>query len=122
VARLALSDRPLPVRSVAELEEIPQKFLQGVVSDLVRAGILLSQGGPGGGTQLSRPPAEIPLRQVVEVVEGDFSLMLCMEESHACSSFHGCRIHEILGEAQLAVHEVLSRHTVADLITPRSVP
>jgi Rrf2 family protein len=62
--------RMLASAAIAEAEGLPDRFLVKVLAPLVRADVLHSAGGPGGGYRLARPAKRITLLEVVEAVEG----------------------------------------------------
>lgn len=55
---------------LAELQHVPVKFLENILSLLRQGGIIRSQRGPEGGYWLARPPAEITLADIIRVVDG----------------------------------------------------
>lgn len=63
-------DRPVASHEIAAAEGIPERFLLKMLRPLVRAGLLVSGKGPGGGYRLARPPGRISLLEVVEAVDG----------------------------------------------------
>jgi len=72
-ALLALAERPggpVSVEALASAQTLPRKFLEAILSDLRRAGIVTSQRGASGGYTLARPAAEITLGEVFRVVDG----------------------------------------------------
>jgi Rrf2 family cysteine metabolism transcriptional repressor len=62
---------PVPIGEIARAREIPVQFLEGVFATLRRAGILQSQRGVKGGYSFARPPTEITVLEVVELLEGE---------------------------------------------------
>ena len=62
---------PVPIGDLARSREIPVQFLEGLFATLRRAGILQSQRGVKGGYSFARPPAEIKVLEVVELLEGE---------------------------------------------------
>lgn len=64
------SGAPISVETLASSQTLPRKFLEAILADLRRAGIVLSQRGPSGGYRLSRPAAEISLGDIFRVVDG----------------------------------------------------
>ncbi|HSC88399.1 MAG TPA: RrF2 family transcriptional regulator [Polyangiaceae bacterium] len=66
--------RPTQVKDIAERQAIPPRFLEQIFQDLKRAGIVGSKRGPQGGYVLARPANEIPLGEVVAVIEGPVAL------------------------------------------------
>jgi Rrf2 family transcriptional regulator, cysteine metabolism repressor len=65
------SSAPVPIGEIARAREIPVQFLEGLFATLRRAGILQSQRGVKGGYTFARPPAEISVLEVVELLEGE---------------------------------------------------
>jgi Rrf2 family transcriptional regulator, cysteine metabolism repressor len=65
------SGAPVPIGEIARARDIPVQFLEGLFATLRRAGILQSQRGVKGGYSFARPPAEITLLEVVELLEGE---------------------------------------------------
>ena len=62
---------PVPLREIARRRDLPIQFLEGLVGTLRRAGMLESQRGAKGGYSFARPPAEVTVLEVVELLEGD---------------------------------------------------
>jgi Rrf2 family cysteine metabolism transcriptional repressor len=62
---------PVPIGEIARAREIPVQFLEGLFATLRRAGILQSQRGVKGGYSFARPPGEITVLEVVELLEGE---------------------------------------------------
>jgi Rrf2 family cysteine metabolism transcriptional repressor len=61
---------PVPIGEIARTRDIPAQFLEGLFATLRRAGILQSQRGVKGGYSFARPPAEVTVLEVVELLEG----------------------------------------------------
>ena len=62
---------PVPIGEVARARDIPVQFLEGLFATLRRAGILQSQRGVKGGYSFARPPEEVTVLEVVELLEGE---------------------------------------------------
>ena len=62
---------PVPIGDLARARDIPVQFLEGLFATLRRAGILQSQRGVKGGYTFARPPSEITVLEVVELLEGE---------------------------------------------------
>jgi Rrf2 family transcriptional regulator, cysteine metabolism repressor len=73
LAELALrgGESPVPIGEIAKARDIPVQFLEGLFATLRRAGVLQSQRGVKGGYRFARPPAEVTVLEVVELLEGD---------------------------------------------------
>ena len=93
---------PVPIGEIARARDIPVQFLEGLFATLRRAGILQSQRGVKGGYSFARPPAEITVLEVVEILEGELG---------ADATANGA----VWTEAVEAVRSVLSATTIADV-------
>jgi Rrf2 family transcriptional regulator, cysteine metabolism repressor len=93
---------PVPIGEIARTRGIPVQFLEGLFATLRRAGILQSQRGVKGGYTFARPPAEITVLEVVELLEGELG---------ADATANGA----VWTEAVEAVRSVLSGTTIADI-------
>ena len=62
---------PVPIGDLARARDIPAQFLEGLFATLRRAGILQSQRGVKGGYSFARPPGEVTVLEVVELLEGE---------------------------------------------------
>jgi Rrf2 family transcriptional regulator, cysteine metabolism repressor len=62
---------PVPIGEIAKRRNIPVQFLESLFATLRRAGILQSQRGVRGGYTFARPPAEVTVLEVVELLEGE---------------------------------------------------
>lgn len=62
---------PVPIGEIAKAREIPVQFLEGLFATLRRAGILQSQRGVKGGYRFARPPAEITVLEITELLDGE---------------------------------------------------
>ena len=61
----------MPIGEIAKARDIPVQFLEGLFATLRRAGVLQSQRGVKGGYRFARPPEEVTVLEVVELLEGD---------------------------------------------------
>jgi Rrf2 family cysteine metabolism transcriptional repressor len=93
---------PVPIGEIARARDIPSQFLEGLFATMRRAGILQSQRGMKGGYQFARPPAEVTVLEVVELLEGELG-------TDAVSS------GPVWQDAVDAVKGVLSSTTIADV-------
>jgi Rrf2 family protein len=93
---------PVPIGEIARAREIPVQFLEGLFATLRRAGILQSQRGVKGGYSFARPPSEITVLEVVELLEGELG---------ADAAANGA----VWSEAVEAVKSVLGATTIAQV-------
>jgi Rrf2 family protein len=103
------------LRDVARAEGIPVAFLGKILQDLVRAGLLTSSKGPGGGYRLARPPASMTLLAIREVIDGTRDLDACASGLGRCSDDMPCPQHERFKPLRVALKRYLETTTVADM-------
>lgn len=101
------------VASIAEKEAIPPAFLAKVVRSLVRAGLIESSRGPGGGIRLARPPEEISVLQTIESAGDERYLELCMLGLPRCSDANPCAMHAFWSETRGRLRGELAQATIA---------
>ena len=80
---LALSDPgvPVPLRDVAQRQDISDKYLEQIVTPLSRAGLVRSVRGAGGGYLLTRDPAEYTVGEILRPLEGSLAPVCCVDGS-----------------------------------------
>ena len=64
------TDRPTSIQTIADTDDLPAKFLEGIMADLKRGGFVRSRRGASGGYILARPASEITLLQVIRHLDG----------------------------------------------------
>src|SRR5213080_1492486 len=64
------SDRPVTAERLAQAQQIPPKFLESILLQLRRGGVVTAQRGPEGGYRLARPAGDISLAEVIRVIDG----------------------------------------------------
>lgn len=109
----------VPVRTIAQQQNIPQRFLEQILNDLKSAGIVESRRGVAGGYRLNRPPENITLASVIRHIEGPLAPVSCVSERFyercSCPDEAKCGIRSVMKEVRDAIVSILDRMTVADL-------
>jgi len=125
-ALLMLADRypsaqPLRVEEIAAVQGVPENYLRRLLIELKRGGLVLSQKGPSGGYMLARPPARITMADVVEIIEGDYTPVECLEEgsNSFCPRDSGCPMRDVWREVRDSVVGILRRATLQSLAERR---
>ena len=110
-------DGYITLKEVAERQEISEKYLEIIVKDLVRAGILEGLRGKGGGYRLGHPAEQIKVMDVLCTLEGDLAPVACLADgSKPCSRAADCRTLPLWKGLNEVVSSYLSKFTVQDLI------
>lgn len=107
--------RPVSARRIAELMGIPTRFLAHVLSDLVRAGIVVGTAGRSGGYRLAAPAAEIDLLRVVDAVEERGDPPRCVLRGGPCRVDGTCAVHDAFSAATAAMRRELAAARLDDL-------
>jgi len=107
--------RMVSAREVAEHQELSPKYLESLLAALRSAGLVRSVRGMEGGYTLTRPPAQINLREIYQVFEGTEGFAECTTEPERCNRTDGCATREIWAQMYDASMEVLESTTLEDL-------
>jgi Rrf2 family transcriptional regulator, cysteine metabolism repressor len=106
----------IELKEVAQKEGIPPKYLEQVIIPLRTAGLVKSVRGSKGGYSLARPPSEIYLKDVYEVLEGPVHLVDCLSDTKACQRVSFCVTRDIWQEVSDAIAKVFSSVTLEDML------
>lgn len=81
---------PVQLARIAETQRVPPKYLELIMLDLKRSGLVTSARGPRGGYVLARPARDISFGEVVRSMEGPIALVPCASVNHyaACGDCH----------------------------------
>ncbi|HVM75600.1 MAG TPA: Rrf2 family transcriptional regulator [Candidatus Saccharimonadales bacterium] len=104
-----------PLNELAVATGVQESFLSKILQRLVHQGMLLSQRGSGGGFVLNRAPDQVTLLDVIEAIEGPTQLNHCIGEDGHCSRKEWCGVSPTWDRAQLALTQVLSGVSIAQL-------
>ena len=109
------TDRVVMVDEIAREMAAPKSFLAKILQKLAKGGTVNSFRGVRGGYQLSRPPHEITLLDVIEAIEGTIALNACAVDKRTCSFSGTCAVHPIWVRLRNEFNEMLKRHNFADI-------
>ncbi|NIJ37357.1 Rrf2 family protein [Sphingopyxis panaciterrae] len=112
------------VRQVAAIsteEQIPRKFLEAIMADLRRAGLVRSTRGAVGGYALGRPADLITFAEVMRITDGPIALLPCVSRNfyqrcEDCPDEHACQLRSLFSEVRDAVTGILDNRTLADAL------
>jgi Rrf2 family protein len=108
------------IREIAESENIPQKFLEGILLTLRKSGFLGSKKGQHGGYYLIKEPSEIKMTDVMRILEGPIAMVPCVslnfyEKCADCPDEDKCSVNRLMIEVRDSTLQVFRNYTVADL-------
>jgi len=107
---------PVLLKDIARRQRISLPYLQHLMAPLVAVGIVKSTRGIGGGVWLAKPPEEIKLSDVVQLLEGSIAPVECVNKPEVCTRAGSCATRDICGELKKAVDAVLESTTLQDLV------
>jgi Rrf2 family protein len=122
-AMIYLADRPAGVARGSEIarhEQIPKYYLEKVIRDLMRRGLVQARRGPGGGYQLARSAAQITFRDIIEAVEGPITLNICTDGSSSCALQPTCRMYRVWEKGQRVLLEVFSDTSLSEVASSKA--
>ena len=108
-------DRVVLVGEIARAMDVPPQFLAKIFQQFGKLGLVRAFRGSGGGFQLSRPPGEITLLEIVEAVEGPIMPNRCVMSKGVCSRDRVCPVHPVWKKLQANMRETLGAVTLKDL-------
>jgi Rrf2 family protein len=112
-------EKPVLIAEIAKKKKIPLKFLENILLDLKKAGILESKKGKGGGYLLAKNPKDVQLATVMRLLDGPISLVSCVslyfyEKCRNCDE-KTCGLHNVMEQVRDANLKILERKTIADI-------
>jgi Rrf2 family protein len=109
-------EEPVLLKDIAQRQQISLRYLEHLITPLIAAGIVQSTRGPKGGVSLIKPPEEIRLSEVIQLVEGSTAPVECVDNPEMCTRSELCVTRDIWGEIKKAIDGVLESTTLQDLV------
>jgi len=106
------------IAEIAKHQGVPRKFLEKIIQDLIRSGLIKSKRGSCGGYALAKPAESISFYDVIGALEGPITVNVCLDHEIGCDQIPRCTMIGVWSEVQRSITEVLSRTTIAGLRQP----
>lgn len=118
MARLASEPSPVPqnARELAAGSDLPVPMVSKILKALAKEGLLSSQRGSKGGYSLARAPEDLPVSEMIRVLEGPLALTDCSVGPAVCSHEQACVVREPWQQINRVVERALESVTLADLV------
>jgi len=115
------STGPLRISEIADSQGFPQKFLEAILLELRKDGILRSKLGKSGGYMLNKDPNEIKLGHVIRLLDGPIALVSCVSFKYyapceECDDEATCGLRQVCGEVREATNHILDHVSLADIL------
>jgi Rrf2 family protein len=117
----APSEDPVLISMIAQKENIPRKFLELILLELKRRGLIVSRRGRSGGYSLAKPADEITFGEIIRLIDGPLAAVPCVSKTQYrrcddCPSEKACPIRRVMARVRDATAEILDNTTVADAL------
>ena len=114
---------PVSLSEMADHEALPRPYLEQLVVSLREAGLVISTRGARGGYELSRPPSDIRMSEVITALEGPIAPMMCAtddpDHAETCQRAGFCNVERLWTRVRDAVVHTLDSMTLEELAEPR---
>jgi len=109
------------IHDIAEEHGISHKFLENILLELKKAGLLGSKKGKGGGYYLIKEPQDIPLSKVIRLLDGPIAMLPCVslnyyEPCAECKSETQCGLNKVMIQVRDETLKILENKTLADIL------
>jgi Rrf2 family protein len=117
-------DEPMMIADIADEARVPRKFLEQILLDLKKRGILRSVRGRSGGYLLGKSPKNISFAEIIRTIDGPLALSPCVSvtayhKCEDCEDEETCPIRKVLLAARDATAEILESRTLASALTSK---
>ncbi|MCM1118608.1 MAG: Rrf2 family transcriptional regulator [bacterium] len=107
----------IPLKIIAQRQEISEKYLEGIVKLLVKARFVSGLRGKGGGYKLTRTPDQYTVLSILSLTEDSLAPVACLErDAPACPRASACRTLSVWQGLDRLIQDYLGNITLADLI------
>ncbi|MCK4917593.1 MAG: Rrf2 family transcriptional regulator [Candidatus Omnitrophica bacterium] len=118
---LALGEKiPRKLKTIAGEENISLSYLRKLIIPLDKAGIVKSSRGPGGGFTLNREASDLPLSELIDILERTSKVLGCVKGLSDCRRYEDCIVKDLLEEVYDKVQAVFEKRTLATLINRKN--
>jgi Rrf2 family protein len=104
------------LKDIAREEDISEKYLSLIIIPLKAAGLVNSTRGAHGGYTLAKPPSEITLKEIVDILEGGTCLVDCVKDPSACPRSDICASRDLWTILSDGISKTLGSFTLEDLV------
>lgn len=111
------NDERIPLKEIAERQEISQKYIESIMTLLSKNGIVNGVHGKGGGYKLTKKPSEYKVGEILRITEGTLAPVVCLEkDAKPCPREPNCRTLPMWTKLDNLIENYLDTVTIADLM------
>lgn len=112
-----MSGNYIPLRDIAERQEISEKYLESIIKVLVRAGLVDGVRGKGGGYKLTKAPEDYNVGDILRLTEGELAPVAClMSDAQECHRSPDCRTKPMWEKLYKLINDFFDGYTLRDLM------
>lgn len=108
--------KTIPLREIAQRQEISEKYLESIIKILVQGGVVEGTRGKGGGYRLCQSPDRLTAGQILRLVEGSLAPVSCLASDTPCARASECRTLSLWSGLNDVINDYLDRFTLSDLL------
>lgn len=106
---------PQPLKAVAEIG-VPEDYLEQLLGNLRRAGLVTTVRGAQGGYQLAKEPEEITVGDIIDATEGPLSISECLSDEGCCHRSGQCRTRRVWEYLSNSINNLLQSISLRDML------
>ena len=106
---------PQPLKAVAEIG-VPEDYLEQLLGNLRRAGLVNTVRGAQGGYRLAKEPQEITVGDIIDATEGPLSISDCLNDEGCCQRSGQCRTRRVWEYLSTSINDVLQSIPLRDML------
>ncbi len=109
-------DGYVPMKTVAERQQLPLKYLEQILPLLTRQQLVIGLQGKGGGYRLSRQPQDYSIGEILRATEKDLAPVSCLMENAVCARRAACKTVRFWEGLDHVISDYVDHTTLADLL------
>ena len=107
----------IPLKDIAERQDLSKKYLEIIAKELVEGGLLIGASGKGGGYRLSRKPKAYTVGEILDLMEGSMCSVACLaDKKYNCPRKRNCPTLPMWKEYDKLVHDFFYSRKLSDLL------
>jgi Rrf2 family protein len=107
---------PITIKQISENQDVSVSYLEQIMNQLRKAGIINSVKGPGGGYVLGKSPDNISIGAILRELEGPVAITSCLDPAEGCLRVEGCVTHLLWKSLGEKIETFLDKMTLQDLL------
>ncbi len=115
IAQHSDGENPVCIKDISERQGISLKYLEQIISLMVKGGFLKSVRGAKGGYLFTRPVSDIKVGDILNAAEGSLAPVECVSGSSVCQKSASCPSFSLYKEIDAAIYNVVNKYTLYDL-------